>query len=487
MSTLTAPHKFSSSTSALSAAATDTDSAHDITAEAASALIQAQRRYFATGSTQDVDFRIDALKRLAETIRSNESAIVQALYDDFRKPETETFITEYSFVLEDIKHTLKHIRSWAKPERVPTPIAAQPGGAKVYAIPFGVTLIISPWNYPFQLLFAPLVGAIAAGNCVVLKPSELAPAMSRLAKQIIESVFPPEFVAVVEGGVPTNTRLLEEHWDYIFFTGGTEVGRVIAMAAAKHLTPTTLELGGKSPCIVDKSANLDVAARRIVWGKFVNAGQTCIAPDYLLLDKSIELPFMESVKATVREFYGDEPERSPDYARIINDRHFERLSGYLTDGEAFIGGTTNAAERYIAPTVLRGVDAASRVMQEEIFGPILPVMTYSRLGEAIAFINERPKPLALYVFSEDRTVQNDVFGKTSSGGGCVNDTLYHIAVPGLPFGGVGDSGIGGYHGKHSFDTFSHKRGVYTNTTLLDIPLRYAPYGNKLSLLRRILG
>jgi aldehyde dehydrogenase (NAD+) len=389
--------------------------------------------------------------------------------------------------MEEILQTLKHLNAWAKPKRVSVPLVAQPAMAHVQSVPFGVTLVISPWNYPFQLLFAPVIGAIAAGNTVVMKPSELAPASSRIAVKIIESIFPPESVAVVEGGIPTNQHLLEQKWDYIFFTGGTEVGRIIAQAAAKHLTPTTLELGGKSPCIVDKTANLEVAARRVVWGKFVNAGQTCVAPDYLLLDKDIEQEFLAKVKTTIQNFYGENPKQSPDFARIISDRHFMRLSAYLGDGDIIAGGETDASERYIAPTVLVNASNDAPVMRDEIFGPILPIVPYSHLDDALRFINNRSKPLALYIFSENKNVQRQILAETTFGGGCVNDTLMHLVVPGLPFGGVGDSGMGGYHGKYSFDTFSHKRSILTKPNALDIAIRYAPYGDKVNLMKHIIG
>lgn len=459
----------------------------EMSLEASSALVREQRAYFDSGATRDIAVRRKHLQNLYDVIKSRKNEILRALHDDFRKPAFEGYVTEVGFVLEEISHTLKHLSSWAKPKRVPVPLVAQPATAHVHSVPFGVTLVISPWNYPFQLLFAPVVGAIAAGNTVVMKPSELAPATSRLAVSLIEQIFPKELVAVVEGGITTNQHLLEQKWDYIFFTGGTEVGRIVAQAAAKNLTPTTLELGGKSPCIVDKTANLEVAARRVVWGKFVNAGQTCVAPDYLLLDKSVEQEFLAKVKTTIQNFYGANPQQSPDYARIINDRHFARLAAYLNDGEVFTGGETDASERYIAPTVMLNASNDAPVMRDEIFGPILPVVPYSRLDDAVSFINNRSKPLALYIFSEQKNVQQQVLTETISGGGCINDTLTHLVVPGLPFGGVGDSGIGGYHGKHSFDAFSHKRGILSKPNALDINIRYAPYGEKVNFMPRIIG
>jgi aldehyde dehydrogenase (NAD+) len=481
MSTMTAPATISA------APRNGTMAVLEMSLEDASYLVQKQRTYFETGATRSIDLRKQQLRALYDAIKAHNDEILQALHMDFRKPAFEGYLTEVGFVMEEILHTIKHLSAWAKPKRVSVPLVAQPATAHVHSVPFGVTLVISPWNYPFQLLFAPIIGAIAAGNTVVMKPSELAPASSRIAVKIIESIFPPEFVAVVEGGVPTNQHLLEQKWDYIFFTGGTEVGRIIAQAAAKHLTPTTLELGGKSPCIVDKTANIEVAARRVLWGKFVNAGQTCVAPDYLLLDKAIEQEFFAQVKTVIHNFYGANPKNSPDYARIINDRHFARLAAYLGDGDILIGGETDASERYIAPTVMLNASKDAPVMREEIFGPILPVVSYSRLDEAIEFINSRSKPLALYAFSEQKDVQQKILSETSSGGGCVNDTLMHLVVPGLPFGGIGNSGMGGYHGKYSFDTFSHKRGIVNKPNAMDIPIRYAPYNDKVNFMKYIIG
>jgi aldehyde dehydrogenase (NAD+) len=459
----------------------------EISIEAANAILQAQQNFFATRRSFDVGYRIERLRELYGAIQRHERDIVEALREDFRKSEFETYASEIGFVLSDIRHAIKHLRSWSKPRRVPTTLAVAPAKAKIEYAPYGVALIISPWNYPFQLLFAPFVGAIAAGNCAVLKPSELAPHAARVAATIVQAAFPPEYATVVQGGVPTNTRLLELRWDYIFFTGGTEVGRIVAQAAAKHLTPTTLELGGKSPCIVDKHANIEVAARRIMWGKCLNAGQTCVAPDYLLVDKAVEEPLLAQMRIALREFYGENPAQSPDYPRIINDRHYARLVSYLSQGDVYVGGETNAAERYIAPTILRNVAPEAPAMQEEIFGPILPTLTYNHIDEAIEFINSREKPLALYLFSENSQICRETLARTSSGGAAVNDVLTHLTVPDLPFGGVGESGIGAYHGKHSFETFSHKRGVLEKSSAFDVRIRYAPYKGKLRWLKKILG
>jgi acyl-CoA reductase-like NAD-dependent aldehyde dehydrogenase len=348
-------------------------------------------------------------------------------------------------------------------------------------------LIISPWNYPFQLMISPLVGAIAAGNCAIIKPSELAANTSRIVTQITEKTFDPAYITSIEGGVETSQELLAEKFDHIFFTGGTKIGQIVMEAAAKHLTPVTLELGGKSPCIVDSNVHIEHAAKRIAWGKFINAGQTCIAPDYLLVDRTIKNDLLTSIKQCIQEFYGDDPAKSPDYGRIINQRHFERLASFLSEGQPYIGGQTNPEERYIAPTVIDGVDWDAPVMEEEIFGPILPVLEYSDLSEAIAKINERPKPLALYVFSKDQQKQERVLRETSSGGVCINDTVMQVGVSELPFGGVGSSGIGSYHGKASFDTFSHQKSVLKRSFLLDLDWRYAPYQGKLKLIKRIIG
>lgn len=449
-------------------------------------IIQQQRAFFATRVTLSVDFRLEQLRALQAAVRHEERTITEALYADLRKPETEAYLSEVYFVLEELKHNLRYLRSWVRPERASVPLPLVPATARVESVPYGTTLIISPWNYPFQLLIAPLIAAISAGNTAVLKPSELAPATSSMIASLIKRTFSPEYVAVVEGGVPTNSFLLEQRWDYIFFTGGTEVGRIVAQAAAKHLTPTTLELGGKSPCVVCADANLDVAARRVAWGKYFNAGQTCIAPDYVLVDKRIEQAFIERLRNVVQEFFGSAPEHSPDYARIINERHFQRLSAYLADGDVCFGGQTLPDERYIAPTALVNVSPESRVMRDEIFGPILPILSFTHLNDAITFIQERPHPLALYLFTGSKRTERFLLDHTTSGGVCVNSTIMHISVPNAPFGGVGESGIGAYHGKYGFDTFSHKRTVMRKPTLVDLKFAYAPYGDRIRWLKRFL-
>ena len=453
---------------------------------AVSDIIRRQRDFFKTGKTKDVAFRIEQLKTLKQAVIEHQPAILEALKADLNKPEFEAYATEI-VVIKEIDYAIKHIKSWTSPKKAAIPIEQFPGSGRIYAEPLGVVLIIAPWNYPFQLIISPLVGAIAAGNCAILKPSEIAPHISQVLTDIIQKHFDAAYIAVVEGGIETSQQLLAEKFDHIFFTGGTAIGKVVMEAAAKQLTPVTLELGGKSPCIVDSDINIEYTARRITWGKFINAGQTCIAPDYLLVDKTIKQELLDSIQKCIREFYGDEPSASPDYARISNQKHFSRLVEFLKNCEIIIGGQNNEAERYIAPTVIDNVSLKAPVMQDEIFGPILPVIEYNDLTEAIAIINERPKPLALYFFSKNKNRQERVCRETSSGGVCINDTIMQVGVSSLPFGGVGDSGIGSYHGKASFDTFSHYKSVLNKSLRLDPKWRYAPYEGKLQLLKRLIS
>jgi acyl-CoA reductase-like NAD-dependent aldehyde dehydrogenase len=448
-------------------------------------IIRKQREFFATGKTKDVEWRIEQLKRLKQAVVDAQEAIVNAVKADLGRPDFEAYFEIVA--ISEINYALKNIKSWIKPKKVSTGIEQFPASAQIYPEPLGVVLIIAPWNYPFQLIISPLTGAIAAGNCAVLKPSEIAANTSRVIADIIQKTFDPAYIAVVEGGVETSQQLLEEKFDHIFFTGGTAIGKIVMQAAAKHLTPVTLELGGKSPCIVDSDVDLKYAAKRITWGKYLNAGQTCIAPDYLLVDRRIKSDLLTEIQKCVEEFYGDDPAQSPDYARLISRRHFERLEPLLKDGEIVIGGQTKPEEKYIAPTVMDQVSWESPLMQDEIFGPILPVLEYTDLKEAIAQINARPKPLALYIFSKDKQKQEQVLQETSSGGVCINDTVMHIGVSTLPFGGVGDSGIGNYHGKASFDTFSHYKSVLKKGFRFDPNWRYPPYKDKVSLLKRIIG
>jgi aldehyde dehydrogenase (NAD+) len=448
--------------------------------------IEQQRQFFQTGKTKDIEFRLAQLKALRQAIVENQEKIITAVRSDLNKPTLEAYIFEIG-VIQEIDYAIKRLRKWVKPTSVSTPPDQFPAKARIYPEPLGVVLIISPWNYPFLLAIAPLVGAIAAGNCVILKPSELTSHTSHAIAEIIGKTFDPAYIAVIEGGVETSQAVLAEKFDHIFFTGGTEVGRIVMTAAARHLTPVTLELGGKSPCIVDTEIDLKTTAKRITWGKFVNAGQTCIAPDYLLVDRRIKPALLEAIKGCIGEFYGDDAAASPDFARIVSDRHFSRLTGFLGDGSIAIGGQTSAGDRYIAPTVLDNITPTDAVMRAEIFGPILPVMEYETIQEAIDFINAQPKPLALYLFSNNSSLQKQILESTSSGGVCINDTIMHAALSNLPFGGVGDSGMGSYHGKKTFDTFSHFKSVLSKSFWLDLPWRYAPYADKLEMVKRMLG
>ena len=449
-------------------------------------LLKGHRSCFASGATKDLSFRIDRLGALRKAVTSCEGAIINALQQDLRKPPFEAYGGDIAIVVNEIDHAVRHLRSWAKPRRVRTPLAHLPARCFVRSEPYGVALIIGPWNFPVQLLLTPLVGAMAAGNCAVLKPSIAAPHASRVIAEIIAEHFDPVYCSIVEGGAETAQLLLEERFDTIFFTGGPATARHVMAAAAKHLTPVTLELGGKNPCIVDADTDLDIAARRIVWGKFFNAGQSCVAVDYLLVDRRVKQELLSRIITTIRSFYGEDPARSPDFARIVNEQHFDRLARLLSPGEVLIGGSADRAARYIAPTVIDGITGTEPIMEDEIFGPLLPVIEYGDLSEAVAFVNSRPRPLALYLFSRDRARQEEVLRLTSSGGACINDTVIHETVTALPFGGVGDSGLGAYHGRASFDAFSHERSIVRNGFLIDNLLRYPPYRDRLRWLKRLL-
>lgn len=433
-----------------------------------------QREFFASCQTRDISFRLRQLKKLKTAILKREKAIADALWTDLHKSFEEAYLTEISIVLQEIDYHIRHLKRWAKPKRVRTPIHLLPSSSKIIFEPMGVTLIMAPWNYPFQLLMAPLVGAISAGNCAVLKPSPYTRNTAKLMAEMIAEVFDPEYIAVVQGDRTVNEQLLKQRFDMIFYTGSPAVGKVVMRAAAEHLTPVVLELGGKSPCIVDKEANLTLAAKRIAWGKFINAGQTCIAPDYLLVHESVKSELIEKIKVAIHDFFGTDIKQSPHFGRIVNDNAFERLSRYLQDGKIVLGGEIDLSERYIAPTILDKVMPEDAVMQEEIFGPILPITTFAEMDEAISFVNSNPKPLAFYYFGKQEKAEQ-VFSKTSSGGGCINDTVIHIANHRLPFGGVGNSGMGKYHGKESFLAFSNRRSVVSSSTTVDLPLKYPPY------------
>ncbi len=453
-------------------------------------VLQAQRSFFAGGKTRSLDFRRRQLKQLKANISAATDEISAALKADLGKCELEAYVSELALVLGDIDYALKHLSSWCKPRRASVPLVLQPASGKVVPEPLGVVLIISPWNYPFQLAVGPLVSAIAAGNCAVIKPSEIAPHISALVAKLVANTFPPEYVTVIEGDAQIAQALLAESFDHIFFTGSPAIGKVVMRAAAEQLTPVTLELGGKSPCIVTAAADIAVAARRIVWGKCLNAGQSCIAPDYLLVQQSVKERLLAAIAQTTHDFFGEDMAKSPDYGRIVSDRHFQRLQALmddaLTGGNKVIGGQSDADTRYLALTVIDQVPPTVKAMQEEIFGPILPVLTYGELGEAITFINQRPKPLALYLFSTDTAEQQTVQAQTSSGSLCFNETMTHYTMQDLPFGGVGQSGMGSAHGEAGFDTFSHRKSVLKKPNWLDIPLRYPPYKGKLKLLKKLL-
>jgi aldehyde dehydrogenase (NAD+) len=453
----------------------------------AAITVQRQRVFFQTGATRSLAFRQAQLRKLHDALVAHEAALLSALHADLRKSPQEAYATEIGLVLSEIRHALRQLPAWMKPRRRRTPRLAWPARGFIRPEPYGVTLIIGPWNYPLQLLLSPLVGAVAAGNCAVLKPSEFAPHTSAAMAQMIGATFPEECLAVVPGEREVAEALLRERFGAIFFTGSTGVGRAVLTAAAQHLTPVTLELGGKCPCLVCADAPLEVTARRIVWGKFMNAGQTCVAPDFLLAERGIRDALLRALKQAVREFYGEDPQKSPDYGRIINERHFERLMGYLDAGRIAHGGQRDARDLYLAPTILTEVPADSLAMQEEIFGPILPVLEFTALEDALALLRDRPPPLALYLFTKDRATQERVLAATRSGGVCLNDTVTHMVGPDLPFGGLGESGMGAYHGQASFDCFTHYRSVLRRSFAFDAQLRYPPPRVSLALLKRALG
>ena len=449
-------------------------------------LLQSQKDYFKTGETKSVAFRKQALKQLKSELIKRESNIIEALSKDFKKPAFESVLTETAVVLSDLDLMIKNINKWAKPKRILPALLNFPSTDRLYSEPYGQTLIIAPWNYPYQLAIAPIVAAIAAGNTVILKPSELTPNTSALLKTIISNVFKPEHVFVVEGGVDVSTELLAQRWDYIFFTGSVTVGKIVAKAAAAYLTPTTLELGGKNPCIIDETANIKLTAKRIVWGKFLNAGQTCIAPDYILIHHNVKDAFYKAMQIEIEKAYTKNPKESKDLCRIVNDKNFNRLAKMLDNENCIIGGQIEAKTLYIAPTIIDEPSLDSAVMKDEIFGPILPVISYGNDIEIESLISKYEKPLSLYVFSTNTTKARNLIEQFSFGGGCINDTLIHFANHKLPFGGVGNSGVGAYHGKLSFDTFSHKKAVVKKGNWLDLPVRYAPYNGKLEKVRKIL-
>lgn len=448
-------------------------------------LVAKQRAFFHSGTTRPVEFRLEQLATLKKAIQHYEQDIYDALKADFNKPVFETYTSEIGMVLEEISYIEKRLKAWATPQLVGTALGNLPARSYIYPEPYGVALVIGAWNYPFQLTISPVVGAIAAGNTVVMKPSRVAANTYDLIAKMISDYFDPRYVACLDIHTDNN-EMLAQQYDYIFFTGGVTVGKIVAKAAAEHLTPNTLELGGKSPCIVDDTASLEVAARRIVWGKFMNAGQTCVAPDYLLVHENAKDRLFAEMKKVVQEFYGDNPAANPDYAHIINERHFERLSAMIQGGTVVFGGKTDAAKKYIAPTLIADIDFDHPLMDDEIFGPILPAFTFKTLDEALGVVKRYEKPLAFYIFSNSYKNQQRCMNEVQFGGGCINDTVAHLLNPELPFGGIGNSGLGAYHGKFSFDTFTHYKGVMNKLTWPDIPLRYPPYSGKLGIVRQII-
>lgn len=439
-------------------------------------LLAKQQEAYNEGRFRAIRSRREALRILSETIKRNENDIIAALRTDLGKCEFEARATEIAVVLDELALMRRKLKKFASPRRVPTAPFNFPAKCRIYPEPYGQILIFSAWNYPFQLMLLPLVGAIAAGNTVIAKPAEQAPATADIIARIVSEAFDPTHAAVIQGGREIAVELLKRRFDYIFYTGGPGGGRAVLKAAAEFMTPVTLELGGKSPCVVDADANLDLAARRIAWGKFLNAGQTCVAPDYVLADQTVQAEFLERLRHYIVKFYGEDPSRSPDYPRIINESHFDRLKRLCPEA---VGDRT---ERYLAPTILENACPDSAVMNEEIFGPLLPVLAVKGLQDAIRFINERPKPLALYYFG--KSGQSRILTGTSSGGACINDTVAHLVNPALPFGGVGPSGMGVYHGKWSFDTFTHYKSVMRKSTLIDLPMRYPPgLDGKLKILK----
>lgn len=439
-------------------------------------VINKQREFFNTDKTKDVKFRLEHLKKLKNSIIANEGEIKKALKEDLNKSESESYMTEIGMTLSELSYDIRHVRGWSKNKRVGTPLAHFPARSFISKEPYGVALILSPWNYPFMLLIEPLIGAISAGNCAVLKPSEFAPNTANVIEKIVKECFEEEYVTVIQGDKDVSQSLIEKKFDYIFYTGGTRVGKIVMQEASKNLVPVTLELGGKSPCIIDEKYSMHLAAKRLLFGKLLNAGQTCIAPDYVLINKNVKDEFINELRKILKEFLGENPIENEDYPKIVNERHFKRLINLIDGENVLIGGKSDEKLLKIEPTILDNPKIDSKVMSEEIFGPILPVITYEKIEDAIEYIKKIEKPLALYMFTNDKKIQNKILNEISFGGGCINDTIIHIANSNMGFGGVGYSGIGNYHGKRSFDTFSHERSI-TKKYSLDLPMRYMPYND----------
>ncbi len=450
--------------------------------------INKQREYFSTGETKDINFRIEKLKKLRDVLKSEEEKVFEALKKDLMKSSFESYVTEVAMVYDEINMHIKNIKKWSKKRRVKTPLVQFPAKSFIQLEPYGVVLIIGPFNYPFMLTMDPLIGAIAAGNTAVIKPSESAPETSKILKEILEKVFDEKYVLHVnpERGKEVVEELLKEKFDYIFFTGSATVGKIVMKAASQYLTPVTLELGGKSPCIIDKDCKLELAARRIVWGKLLNSGQTCVAPDYLYVHKDIKEEFIKKLEEEIKNQFGNNPLESEDYSKMVNEREFNRVLSYIDKEKLVFGGNYNRQTFQIEPTILKNVTWDDPVMEREIFGPIFPILTFENLDGVLRVVNSKDKPLALYYFSEDKNKIEKVLNSTSSGGVTINDTLVHVSSSYLPFGGVGNSGMGEYHGKYSFDLFSNKKGVMNRKTFLDLKIRYAPFQNKLTIVKKIM-
>lgn len=452
-------------------------------ADWATQAVARQRAFFESGATRSYEFRLQQLKQLKAAMLKYADEVEAALKQDIGRPALEAYV-EMSTAMEELNHTLKHLKKWMQPKKVGTPLLAQPGRSRIEYTPLGVVFIMGPYNYPYVLCIQPLIGALAAGNTVIMKPSSLTPATSAVMEKMAKEFFTPDVFQIFQGSTDVTDALLEEQFDHIFFTGSPRVGKIVMAKAAKHLTPVTLELGGKSPTIVHSDAKLEIAAKRLLAGKLMNAGQTCIAPDHLFVHASVKDEFQRILVKTLKDFYGDNPQKSPDFGRIINGKHFERVKALIDPAKVLAGGQTDAADRYIAPTLLKDVTPDDAVMQEEIFGPLLPIISYNSLSEVYKHVKRLPShPLALYVFTESRDVEQDVLANIQFGGGCVNNTLMHIANNNLPFGGVGESGLGAYHGHRSFLTFSHQRSVLKSSTFMDLPMRYAPYKDKVKLFK----
>ncbi|GEL08817.1 aldehyde dehydrogenase [Salisediminibacterium halotolerans] len=453
--------------------------------EAIKVLRDTQKQYFYSGETRGIAFRREQLEKLKKAIQEREPEILAALKKDLNKGEHEAYLTEIGYVYSEIKDLAKNVDYWAAPAKEKTPLTHTGSKSFVFKEPYGVTLIIAPWNYPFQLALAPLIGAIAAGNTAIVKPSELTPNTSGVIRDLIAATFPEKYIAVVEGDAETAKALLDEKMDYIFFTGSTAIGKKVMKAAAEHLTPVTLELGGKSPAIVTEDADLKLAAKRIVWGKFLNAGQTCVAPDYVLVSENRRRKFLKHLVQYTKKWFGSDARRDRAYPKIVNEKHVERIEKLIDPEKLFYGGTVEKESRFIEPTILLDVSMEDDVMGEEIFGPVLPIMFYENEHEVIDLVRMRPNPLALYLFTENKDSERFIIENLAFGGGCINDTIMHLATPYLPFGGIGESGMGAYHGKYSFDTFTHDKSILKQTTSFDLPIRYNPSSTSLKTLRKM--